>query len=118
MKIPKIKIPKMILNDDLEIEVSITYRDTTIKGKQEDIISKQKFNCIYIGSNDIVYTNDKIETISNGIFKINGRVIADEYDYSGGTIVFKGIKHNILTIQQYRNAFDPSIIDYTEITIE
>ena len=118
MRLPKIKIPKMILNDDLDCVVTVNSKGTDIDGKQKQISKTMKFKCTYSSCNKVDYSLNHIETIASGIVRINGDVVSDKQEYFGGTVTIFGISHNIISIKKFRNIFDPEIVDYTEITVE
>lgn len=118
MKLPNIKIPKMILNDDLECKITINSKGTDIDGKQINVVQSKKFKCSLESCNKIAYSLNKVETIAGGIIRINGPVVPDNQDYFGGTVEIFGIKHNIIGIQPYRCGTNQNIVEYTEITIE
>jgi predicted RNA-binding protein len=118
MRLPNIKIPNIILNDDLICEVTIYSKGTNIDGHQERIGKTKKYNCTYSTCNKVAYSLERIETVANGIVKINGDIIGDDKEYFGGIVKIFGINHNIISIEKYRNLFDPNTVDYTEITVE
>lgn len=117
MRLPNIKIPQMILNDDLECTVKITSKEVDIDGKQKELTTCKTYKCIYQSCNKITYSIDKVETIARGEIKINGDIISDKANYYGGTVKIFGIEHDILSIEKFRNLFNPQIIDYTVITV-
>lgn len=118
MRLPNIKLPNIILNDDLDCTVTIYSKGTNIDGHQEKIGKTHKFKCTYSSCNKVAYSLNHIETIANGIIRINGDVIDDSKEYFGGVVNIFGLDHNIISIKKYRNLFDPHIVDYTEITVE
>lgn len=118
MRLPNIKLPNIILNDDLECIVTIYTKATNIDGYQDKITKTKKYKCTYNSCNKVAYSLEKVETVANGIVKINGDVISDSKEYFGGVVEIFGVKHNIISIRKYRNLFDPNIVDYTEITVE
>ena len=59
MRLPNIKLPNLILNDDLECSVTVYSKGTNIDGHQEKIGKTQKFNKIIIRyfrtKNNLIY---------------------------------------------------------------
>lgn len=118
MRLQSIKLPNLIMNDDLKCIVTINTKEINIDGQAERIISQKEYNCTFSAANKISYTMDNIDTICKGIVKINGKIVDEEESYYGGEVVIFGNSHNIISIQEYRNLLNPSIIDYTELYIE
>jgi len=121
MKIPQIKTPSLILNDNVQCQIQLYNGEIDIDGKQTVVFSK-KFNCYYEMKNTIVLNSQSVETKASGLIKVNGNIGSDKYDYAGGVITIKGQninkKSKIITVEKMPNIYDCNIIDYTIIYIE
>jgi hypothetical protein len=108
---------KMIRHDNIDCIVTINRRGVDVDGKPLEAKSSTKYKCFFKVSNNTTYSIENVETISRGSVLINGDIISDEIEYYGGTVEIFGKKHDILTIQKHRNAFNPQNVDYTVIEI-
>lgn len=109
---------KLILNDDIECFVTINYKKTNIDGQREPLFTNKKFYCSYKAVNQIAFNSNRVETIANGIIRINGDILEKDYDVYDGEVTIFGSKHDIIKINRCRNLLDSRIVDFTELVIE
>jgi hypothetical protein len=109
---------KLILNDNIECLVTINYRKTNIDGQRIPLFTNKKFKCSYRAVNQIAFNIDRVETIANGIIRINGDILTQDYDVYDGEVTIFNSKHDIIKINRCRNLLDSRIVDFTELVIE
>lgn len=121
MKLPNIKTPELILNNNVKCTIELYNGEVDIDGKI-GVALKKTFDCYYELKNTTKLNFQSVETLSTGMVKINGNICSDNSNYSGGKITIKSKNINktvnIISIEKLPNLLDCNIIDYTVIYVE